>query len=294
MGEPLLHKDWYRIFEHAAARNLEITFGTNCSRLADEALDRLYSLPVKLIIVSLQTPTASTFELRRARGFTFETYINRIKRVIWKKFETQNKARLLIDMLNTAPFVRSLVDLRSDIRVLEDDDTARRVAAEWVGFAKGVRDEFGLDFATPSPADIESINLRRGFALEILPDVILETKRAVNWGNALANGTRVFPGVFGGCGALTGQFGILWNGDLVICCADFDGNTVLGNVRERPIVDILSGDYAAKIRRNFKWGLLTHPYCKRCRGGTTVKTWFSRQVGTIITHTLRIPVQKGA
>lgn len=294
MGEPLLHRDWYDIFEHAAKRNLDITFGTNCSRLDDETLDELYSLPVKLIIVSLQTPTPETFDLRRARGFTFEAYIRRIERVIWKKFESRNRVKLLVDLLNTCSFVRRLVDLRSDIRVLEDDDTAKSVVREWVEFAETVIDHFGLGFAVPSPADIESIRLRKGFAFEILPGVILETKRATTWGNTLANGTRIIPGFFGGCDALTGGCGILWNGDLVLCCSDFDGRTVLGNVRETAISDLLSSAYAEKIRDNFKRGVLTHPYCKQCRGGTTVGTWFTRQMCTIITHALRIPVQKGA
>jgi len=294
MGEPLLHRDWYDIFEHADKRNLDITFGTNCSRLDDVTLDELYSLPLKLIIVSLQTPTRGTFGLRRARGFTFEAYIRRIRRVLWKKFESRNKVRLLVDLLNTCSFVRDLIDLRSDIRVLEDDDTAKTVVRAWVEFAKTVIDHFGLGFVVPSPTDIESIRLRKGFAFEILPGVILETKRATSWGNALANGTRIIPGFFGGCGALTGACGILWNGDLVLCCGDFDGRTVLGNVRETAILDILSSDYAEKIRNNFKRGVLTHPYCKQCRGGTTVGTWFARQIGTIITHTLHIPVQKGA
>jgi radical SAM protein with 4Fe4S-binding SPASM domain len=294
MGEPLLHRDWFEIFEHAAGRDLDITFGTNCSRLDDSALDRLYSLPLKRIIVSLQTPTPSTFGLRRTRRFTFESYIGRIKRVIWKKFERGHDVKLLVDLLNTCSLVRKLVDLRSDIRVLEDDRTARAVVREWIDFARTVIACFDLEFAVPSQAEVDAVRLRKGFALEILPGVILETKRAVNWGNALANGTRIIPGVFGGCGALSGSFGILWNGDLVLCCADFDGRTVLGNVRRTPIVDILSTDYAEKIRRNFKWGVLTHPYCRRCRGGTTVRTWFSRQIGTFITHTLRIPILRGA
>jgi len=88
--------------------------------------------------------------------------------------------------------------------------------------------------------------------------------------------------VIGGCNALRGQCGILWNGDLVLCCGDFDGQTVLGNMSTSSISDILNSDYAVKIRKNFSRGILVHPFCKKCRGGTTLKTALARQFGSLI------------
>lgn len=288
MGEPLLHRDWLEIFAHSVKRDLAVTFGTNCSRLDDATLNRLFSLPITHMILSLQTPTPETFRLRRAPNLTFDDLIGLVKATIRKKFEKNNAVSFSIDLLNTCSFVRNLIDLRSDIRVLEDDESAKDVVASWVDFAKEVIDQWHLDFTPPTDEDIQSLSLRRGFAFDILPDVKLISRKATNWANTLTNGKRIFPGLIGGCSALTGQCGILWNGDVVLCCGDFDGRTVIGNVRESRLVDVLESDYAKRLRRDFRLGLMTHPYCRQCRGGTTLRTWLSRQVGTFIVHTLKL------
>ena len=288
MGEPFLHRHWFEIFAHSVERDLAVTFGTNCSKLYDETSGNLFSLPITHMILSLQTPTPETFRLRRARGLTFDDFIALVKGTIRKKFEMDNAVSFSVDLLNTNPFVRRLIDLRSDIRVLEDDDEAKDVVADWVEFAKAVIHEWHLDYTPPTTEDIRSLSLRTGFAFEILPDVKLISRKATNWANTLTNRSRVFPGMIGGCSALQGQCGVLWNGDVVLCCGDFDGNTVIGNVTESRLLDILESDYARSLLRGFRLGLMRHPYCRRCRGGTTLRSLLARQIGTFLVHTLRL------
>ncbi len=284
MGEPLLHKDWYEIFSYANNRGLRTTFNTNGSQLDDKTAERLFSLGIEKIVLSLQTPDPETFRLRKAGGLTFEEYTRRIEGAIRKKFEVGSNAVLDLDLLNTSN--RGLIDLREDIRVLEDDEAARRAVARWATFGSGLMEELGMPFTPPTEREIEALSLRAGFNLEILPGVFISSRKATNWANRITNSERVIPGLVGGCDALKGQVGILWNGDLVLCCVDYDGRTAMGNVGDSSITEILAGDEARRIRRNFERGLLTHPYCKLCRGGTTRKTWLIRQFGSLAVYNL--------
>jgi MoaA/NifB/PqqE/SkfB family radical SAM enzyme len=282
MGEPLLHKNWFEIFSYAARKNLKIVLITNCSRLDNHVTEKLLSLDIEKIVLSLQTPTPETFKLRGARGLSFDECIKNIKRVIIGKLEKGSSTLLDIDLLNTSN--RDLIDLRKDIRVVEDDETARMVVEYWTSFAEDLINRYNVQFSPLSSRQISSLSLKRGFNCEILPGVFISSRKATNWSNTITNSNRIIPGFIGGCDALKDQVGILWNGDLVLCCVDFDGKTTLGNVKDSSMVEILNSKFAEKIRKNFGRGILSHPYCRLCRGGTTLKTWLIRQIGSLIVY----------
>ncbi|MFZ1948001.1 MAG: radical SAM/SPASM domain-containing protein [bacterium] len=288
MGEPMLHPNWHEIIGYAAGKGLETAFSTNASRADHETLDKLFGLPITHIVLSLQTPTPETFGLRRAGKLTFDDYTAGIRRAVRKKFEKGSEVLLDLDLLNTSPFVRDAIALRGDIRAVESDQAAKAVVREWVAFAAEVNREFGLNFTPPANAQIERLSLRKDFCFEILPRVHISTRKATTWANTFSSGKRIIPARIGGCSSLRDQCGILWNGELVLCCGDYDARTALGNVREKPIADILSGDYARRIRRNFALGILTHPYCRTCRGAPSVRTLLIKQLGTLVVHNLRL------
>jgi organic radical activating enzyme len=288
MGEPLLHPAWHEIIGYAAGKGLETAFSTNASRTDDETLDKLFGLPITHVVLSLQTPTPETFSLRRAGKLTFDAYTAGIRRAVRKKFEKRSDVLLDLDLLNTSPFVRDAIALRQDIRAVESDSDAKTAVREWVAFASEVNREFRLNFTPPSDTDIEKLSLRKDFCFEVLPKVHISTRKATTWANTFSSGKRIIPARIGGCSSLRDQCGILWNGELVLCCGDYDGKTTLGNVRERPIADILNGEFAQRIRRNFALGILTHPHCRICRGARSAKTLLIRQIGTLVVHNLRL------
>lgn len=67
-------------------------------------------------------------------------------------------------------------------------------------------------------------------------------------GDAVA-GTLVSDAV---CSAPFDDVVILWNGDVVLCCYDYDGFNVIGNVRDTPLIEIWRGDRVNYIRRVFR------------------------------------------
>jgi len=59
---------------------------------------------------------------------------------------------------------------------------------------------------------------------------------------------------------------ILWNGDLVLCCADFDGEMILGNVKKENIETIWNSDKYNDIRlKHLEWEFEKISICKNCQ-----------------------------
>jgi hypothetical protein len=76
--------------------------------------------------------------------------------------------------------------------------------------------------------------------------------------------------------------GILWNGDYVICCADYDGKTVLGNFAETSLPAYLSLPAVQEIAGAFRRYRVVHPHCQQCLGDRSAASSLVRQLGSII------------
>jgi len=89
-----------------------------------------------------------------------------------------------------------------------------------------------------------------------------------DWGNAFTR-RRIFPASIGYCGYALKNVGVLSNGDVTICCADYDGKTALGNLRSAALPALLAGRPAQTIRDGFARMRVIHPHCRRCMGATS-------------------------
>jgi hypothetical protein len=59
---------------------------------------------------------------------------------------------------------------------------------------------------------------------------------------------------------------VLSNGDVVLCCLDFNGHTALGNVSDVMLKDIMNSDKACYVLSEFNRGRLVLPHCRKCIG----------------------------
>ena len=66
------------------------------------------------------------------------------------------------------------------------------------------------------------------------------------------------------CYGLRDQIGVLWDGTVVPCCLDHDGDIPLGNLLHQELEDILTSPTAAAIFEGFTQGKAVHPLCRRC------------------------------
>jgi len=85
-----------------------------------------------------------------------------------------------------------------------------------------------------------------------------------NWGGSLHEGERgdkrALP-----CLRVWQTFTVLWNGEVSICCMDYDGKVILGNVKKESVYDIFHGEKLRRIRRRHLKGDFAKPkICLRC------------------------------
>jgi len=66
------------------------------------------------------------------------------------------------------------------------------------------------------------------------------------------------------CKRLFTQAYILYNGDIVLCCADWERTTILGNVKEKSIAEVWNGKKAISIRKKFLSGNTKGLLCHSC------------------------------
>jgi len=61
---------------------------------------------------------------------------------------------------------------------------------------------------------------------------------------------------------MTDSFGLLSNGDYVLCCLDYEGEMGLGNIASTTVASVLGSEGRARIRAD----AMTEPLCRRCKG----------------------------
>jgi len=59
---------------------------------------------------------------------------------------------------------------------------------------------------------------------------------------------------------------INYKGDLIICCNDYHGNIIFGNLKKESIVDIWNKPEYKKVRDELRRGEYNLPLCKKCVG----------------------------
>ena len=90
--------------------------------------------------------------------------------------------------------------------------------------------------------------------------VYLEFAQRFDWPDVDAQdrGEQVF------CYGLRDQIGVLWDGTVVPCCLDHDGDIPLGNLFEQELSEIVDSPKAQAICRGFAQGRAAQELCRRC------------------------------
>lgn len=67
------------------------------------------------------------------------------------------------------------------------------------------------------------------------------------------------------CRRLFSYAWIMSNGDMVLCCCDVEGNQVLGNIKDKTIAEVWTGDRYAEVRQKFISGKVDDIICGKCK-----------------------------
>jgi hypothetical protein len=284
MGEATLYPHLEEVVRYAKNKNLKVVLTTNGWGLSFELLGRILKAGVAHILFSVQTPDGNSFKLRRA-AVNFSAYKEKICSLIARIIDN-GSARVTLSFLTTPASFFILPTKKYSIIC-----NKKRMMAYFVDWL----DEIALSIQGKELRDrlcdknkkellirrLSSFSLFGWNKINITERFTLETRVLGDWVHRGLLSEKMIKARIGYCEGLKTHFGILSNGDMVFCCADFDGKTRFGNIKKATIKDALGQKKAQTAALGFKRFLVKDPYCGRCLGDVSFVKSAARQLGSI-------------
>jgi hypothetical protein len=277
MGDPLLYPDLSDAVGAARRHGLEAWVTTNGSLLTPRAVTQLRDAGLSHLTISLQTPDAATFALRGVDQLDFEEYRRRLVEASRSFLSQDGPMRLTVCFL-VNPLRRFRAPDAPTMRVAESGRELRGHMQRWIEW---------IFTGTARAAEIPDL-LAKTRRVGVLRETYIPlTARLAFQVRVLGNWAAHFDGPLigarvGYCPGVSENLGVLWNGDYVICCTDYDGATALANATKVSLRTYLSLPSVQAIAEGFRRYRVVHPHCRRCLGDRHLATALCRQVGSIL------------
>ena len=269
-GEPTLHPHVTEIVAHAVNRGLDLNFVTNVAKLSTSVFDQLLDMNCWRIVFSVHTNRVELFNIRGAgRSYSASSYYSHVIELVEhfaaRKIHGPTTNTILeLHYLDTSRYQPS-------VSVIDTTGEAMEIIQYWTDLLNNKYT--GLVQPAIRPAEDSGFGLLKqtdnegGFA-ELFEGLIIRFKGSISFGNVIKNqDIIVVPSNQGYCALPSNQLVILWNGDVVSCCIDYDAENTLGNViLEGGIWNVWTGATATRFRTEMSKGILTSNKCQYCLG----------------------------
>lgn len=271
LGEPLLYPHIFEAVHHARKNGLRTEITTNGSLLTEDRVRRLIDVGLNKLTISLQQFGETAHQARRA-PIKFDHYYQRILKAI-RLFNTyDSQTEVAVMLMNNA--TKRVLDVDIPMRMswnrnsFEEDLTT---LIQDVYAAVGIEGGASHDQVC---AAVRKLSSSRAFLYRVNDRTLIVIRPFLDWGNAFTK-RKVYPSKFGFCGLAFSSLSILSDGEVMICCVDYDGETSLGNISDDSLTEILLSDRAQSVYRGFRHMRLVCPRCQICFGSTNpIKTLF--------------------
>ena len=275
MGEPTLHPKLNDILFYAKKKNIKVHLTTNGSTFVAKRVPRLLESISGKIIASLMTPTKETYKVRGDVGLSWDRYIDNFRLLVQehlKRISRKEKNEYNIVM-------RIMVSGKKEevVKVLESSADIEENWNEWSNFVEGIEKQLGLKTFNRPKMDpnkvLTLVNDSREVSYDLQKGLTLQFWRAFTFANSRVNSnyklkyqkeTQYCPHPFT-------DFGILWNGDVNLCCLDHDATLKVGDIRNHSIETVIKSTAAKKLRDSMYSLEKLHPTCQKCQARPTEK-----------------------
>jgi len=266
MGEPLLHPNFFEILDHAASIKLPVGLTTNGGLLKPATAEKLASRDLYQIDISLQAPDEESFAATRGTRTDFSKYRHNLLDLLAACHARPVQPIFKIRIMTTR-FAKKMREQLGIPNFMPDSGALRQTILEWTEL---IYERLGLNLNRGEfTTKIRKIGVYGWNVIEILPKIFIETYVLTDWGNAFAE-KNIIEADRGYCFGMRDHFAILYSGDVVLCCVDFDGRTSLGNLKESSLLEILESEDLRNIVEGFQRGKLIHPHCRKCLGSSSL------------------------
>jgi hypothetical protein len=283
MGEPALYADLVKAVSYAKDKGLRVHLTTNGSVLTEDIIDKLLSIDIDHILFSVQTPDEKSFGLRCA-NIDFYEYKRRITLLIAKILQKSKNTITTISFLTT-PFKWLILPSRK-FRTIDNKKKLIGCIKLWTDDVldhldgNGAREEVknGVKNLRNPILRSNSLGWNR---FKVSSKLFIEARPVGDWIHPALFSKGFHGAKIGCCEGLDKHFSILWNGDLIFCCVDFDGKTTFGNITKSTIKEAFKSEKVKTTINAFKRFHISHPYCQRCLGDVSLLSSLARQVGSV-------------
>ena len=283
MGEPLIHPQIMTAIDLALERSLKLHLTTNGSTFAlrPQQIPQLLERPLPKLTISLQTPDPVTFQIRGAPpSLSAEAYFTGIRDFISAHAASGSPTRIHLKFLDTSP--HAFLVPHKALTIAHDRAAMQAHLRHWIN---------QLCPHHPHPEAIcNRYQPGRWQLLPLTPRLVLEIFPLDSWGNVTAQ--QVYPATWGTCNGASRQAGILYDGTVVPCCKDYEGNIPLGSLTTHSLAEILQAAPACQLRQDFSRFQVNNPVCQQCLGADTPTKALLRQAGSLVYFHLYRPWQQ--
>lgn len=253
MGEPLLYRDLPELLEYANALKQNIFLITNGEKLDKEMSQRIFRYPPAEVSISYNSGNEKSYNYKHSGG-SYEQYRNRIFDFVELKYKLKAKTPITLQIISTYNMPHD------KFKILDEDIDMRLFQDEWITFARLIKKKYKIIWQVP--------DLIYPGANMLLPDFHINLYFFYHlWtNNILPSGTKVMPLQKSLCPWPFIGYNVLWNGDLVLCCFDYNGDMVYDNIRDKSIIEAFNSDKILKIRKKLIEGKDIPQRCAYCSG----------------------------
>ncbi len=270
MGEPTLHPKLNDILTYAKEKNVKVALTTNGSTLVKKRVPKLLESISGRIVASLMTPTKETYKIRGDVGLSWDRYVNNFRLLIQEHLNRiSRKEKIEYEII-----IRVMVSEKSGkgtVKVLETSNDIQENWNEWSKFVENAEKQLGLKpFKRPtidSGTTLSLLSDYREISYVLQKGLKLQFWKAFTFANSRVSGEYElkYQKEAQYCPHPFTDLGVLWNGDVNMCCLDHDATLKVGDVRNHSIETVLKSAAAKKLRGSMYSLEELHPTCKKCQ-----------------------------
>ena len=268
MGEPTLHPELIEILKFGSSKNVRTNLTTNISTLGIKNVSKILDSLYGTITASHMTPTEETYHIRGAIGISWDRYISNLRLLIreyMKRLKEGNATKNNVD-------IRVMVtqDTASNVSLIESSNEASAILKEWNDFVAEVEHELGMTpYARKDHNDNDLVrgNNHSSTSYSLQHGITLTFWRAFTFANTRVSDDFDLKAIreTSYCDHPFTQVGVLWNGDVTLCCLDHDGQLKVGNVRDSSIETVIQSEAAQKLRASMLGKYPLPSICQTCQ-----------------------------
>lgn len=224
LGEPLVNADIFKMAEYLKKRSIFVRLSTN-GVFDKKYIEQIVDVGIDELVISLDCASPQTYKKYKSTDY-FETVIENTKLII-KERGKRLKPFVNLQLLLMKDTERETAEFKKLVRILKVDRGI--IKPIWVGFlGKSIRKEF-------MPGNNKYI--RPGYKGDAKEGICYRP-----WFTAV----------------------ILWDGSIVPCCSDMQGEYAFGNVFCEDLKSVWNNEKYILFRRNILNGIHQIPLCKEC------------------------------